>query len=113
VKKSIRIREWVKVGISPEGEIFEPAQGELGGVRLTVPTEDTEKVFDPASPKTLSLKLKKLRESKSMTQDKLAEATGLSQALLSQLESGMHKTLNTKTIKALAKALDVSEDFFI
>jgi len=47
--------------------------------------------------------LKRLRKREGMSQDDLAEASGVSQQLISQLERGVNST--TKTLPALAKAL--------
>ena len=53
-----------------------------------------------------SIQLKKLRKSKSFSQAKLAELSALSQAYISELESG-EKQPTLKVIKKLAKALEV------
>jgi len=54
----------------------------------------------------LSANLKRIRESKRLSQAKLANASGVSQQLISQIESGKNTT--TKELPKLAAALDVS-----
>jgi transcriptional regulator with XRE-family HTH domain len=55
----------------------------------------------------LGKRLKQLRTSSRLTQEKLSIATGLSQTYISGLESGTRNP-SIKTLDKLAKALDVS-----
>ena len=61
----------------------------------------------------LAEKVRVKREEKRMTQSKLAKKSGLTQATISRIESGEVKQLKSEAIKALAKALDVTEDFLM
>lgn len=55
---------------------------------------------------SLAANLKKFREEKELSQPKLAEASGVSQQLISQIERGVNNS--TKNLPALAKALGVT-----
>ena len=58
-------------------------------------------------------KIKMLRKAQEMTQDKLAELSGLSRQTIISIESGKAENVTTGTLEALAKALGVSvKDFF-
>jgi len=56
------------------------------------------------SPKRFAMRLKRLREAKGLTQDKLAKRIGVSRAYLSRLEMGRHDP-PLSTLRRLAKAL--------
>ena len=51
--------------------------------------------------------LKALREKKRMTQDELAEKSGVSRVTISKLESGAQRVTTNTTIIKLARALNV------
>jgi transcriptional regulator with XRE-family HTH domain len=53
------------------------------------------------------------RRSKGWTQRELSQMAGISQPLLSQLESGITKVPSVKTIRLLARALGMSVDALI
>ncbi len=55
----------------------------------------------------LGQKVKELRVSKGMTQQRLAEKAEVSHSLISALESGRRKYVSAQDIERLAKALDV------
>lgn len=59
-------------------------------------------------------KLKEIRASKKMSQEKLAELSGVSRTIISELESGKRTNTSTDTIRKIADALEVSvsEIFF-
>ena len=58
-------------------------------------------------------KIKMLRKEKDMTQDKLAELSGLSRQTVIAIESGKAENVTTGTLEAIATALGVSvRDFF-
>ncbi|QDR80571.1 helix-turn-helix domain-containing protein [Sporomusa termitida] len=57
--------------------------------------------------------LEKLRNSKNMSQQKLAKATGLTQGYISELERGAKKNPGQVVIKKLAVALNVSTDMIL
>ena len=59
-------------------------------------------------------KLKIVRESIGMTQEELAKKSGISRTTISMIENNDEKTTSTKTLLALAKALNttVKEIFF-
>ena len=55
----------------------------------------------------LGQRVKELRVSKGMTQQRLAEKAEVSHSLISALESGRRRYVSTEDIERLAKALDV------
>lgn len=58
-------------------------------------------------------KIKMLRKAQEMTQDKLAELSGLSRQTIIAIESGKAENVTTGTLESIAKALGVSvKDFF-
>lgn len=59
-------------------------------------------------------KVKEIREKKGLTQEDLATKSGVSRTIISGLESGTIKETSTRTLKKIAKALDinVSDIFF-
>lgn len=57
--------------------------------------------------KRLSVRLKRLREERELTQEKLAKRSGVSHGYLARLEIGMHDP-SLSTLAKLAKALKVS-----
>ena len=62
--------------------------------------------------KTLSERLKMLRMEKQMTQNELAQATGLSQSAIGYWENGQ-RIPNALAVIALAKFFHVSIDYLI
>ena len=58
----------------------------------------------------MGYKIKEVRESKRMTQEELAEKSGVSRGTISALENGSVRTTTTKTLFKLAKALGTSVD---
>lgn len=58
----------------------------------------------------MGYKIKEVREALKMTQEELAEKSGVSRGTISALESGMARTTTTKTLARLAYALGVSVD---
>lgn len=56
---------------------------------------------------SFGLKLKKLRNSKNLSQEKLAEITGLHRTYISSLERG-NRNPTLLTLQSLSKALDVN-----
>ncbi len=58
----------------------------------------------------MGFRIKELRESCNMTQEELAERSGVSRGTISALESGEDKTTTTKTLLKLAKALNSTVD---
>ncbi|HEX9016549.1 MAG TPA: helix-turn-helix transcriptional regulator [Chloroflexota bacterium] len=56
----------------------------------------------------LGQKVKELRVSRGMTQQRLAEKAEVSHSLISALESGRRKYVSAQDIERLARALDVS-----
>lgn len=56
---------------------------------------------------SFGLKLKKIRNSKNLSQEKLAEITGLHRTYISSLERG-NRNPTLLTLQALSKSLDVS-----
>ncbi|MHB0999634.1 MAG: helix-turn-helix domain-containing protein [Armatimonadota bacterium] len=55
--------------------------------------------------------IKRIRESLGMNQKELADASGITQATISRIESGQVKELKTCSMQRLAKALGVSMDY--
>lgn len=57
----------------------------------------------------MGYKIKELREKKNMTQEELAEKSGVSRTIISSLENGSPNT-TSKTLVRIARALEVSID---
>ena len=55
-------------------------------------------------------KLKEAREAMKMTQEELSEKSGVSRATISGLENGNERSTMSKTLLALAKALETTVD---
>lgn len=55
-------------------------------------------------------KIKELRENLRMSQQELAEKSGVSRGTISSLESGYEKNSNYKTLKAIANVLNTTVD---
>ena len=62
----------------------------------------------------MGFKIKEHRQKIGMSQEELAEKSGVSRAIISGLESGRVTVTSTKTIEKIAKALDkeVSDIFY-
>lgn len=58
----------------------------------------------------LSENIKRLRKKKGMSQDKLAKIADVTHTTLVKLESGVNDNPTVKTLKKIAKALEVSID---
>lgn len=58
----------------------------------------------------MGYKIKEVRESKKMTQEELAEKSGVSRGTISALEDGTERTTTTKTLLALARAMTTTVD---
>lgn len=58
----------------------------------------------------MGYKIKEMREAKSMTQEELAEKSGISRVTISGLENGTERNTMSKTLIKIAKALDVTID---
>ena len=58
----------------------------------------------------MGYKIKELREAMKMTQEELAEKSGLSRGTISALENGIDRTTTSKTLVKLAQALDTTVD---
>lgn len=58
----------------------------------------------------MGYKIKEVREVRKMTQEELAEKSGVSRGTISALENGSVRTTTTKTLFKLAKALGTSVD---
>ncbi len=56
----------------------------------------------------MGYKIRELRELRKMTQEELAEKSGVSRATISQLENGEMKNTTSKTLLKLARALETS-----
>lgn len=59
---------------------------------------------------SLGKKVKELRVSKGMTQQRLAEKADVSHSLISALESGRRKYVSSEDVERLAKGLDTRSD---
>ena len=55
-------------------------------------------------------KLKQIREQRHMTQEQLANASGISRATICLLEAGTEHNASMKTLLSLARALDTTVD---
>lgn len=58
----------------------------------------------------MGYKVKELREAMKMTQEELAEKSGVSRGTISALENGIDRTTTSKTLVKLAQALDTTVD---
>ena len=58
----------------------------------------------------MGYKVKEVREAKKMTQEELAAKSGVSRGTICALESGKDRSTTSKTLIALAKALDTTID---
>lgn len=58
----------------------------------------------------MGYKIKELRELKGMTQEELAEKSGVSRGTISALENGTERATTSKTLLKLAQALGTSVD---
>lgn len=58
----------------------------------------------------MGYKLKEIRESKHMTQEELANKSGISRVTISAMENGVERNTTTKTLVKLAEALGVTID---
>ena len=58
----------------------------------------------------MGYKIKEVREAKKMSQEELAEKSGVSRGTISALENGSTRTTTTKTLLKLASALGVTVD---
>lgn len=58
----------------------------------------------------MGYKIKEIREAKKMTQDELAEKSGVSRGTISALENGIERNTTSKTLLRLALALDTTVD---
>lgn len=56
----------------------------------------------------MGYRIKEIREKKGMTQEELAEKSGVSRVTISGLESGKEKNASSKTLLKLASALGTS-----
>ena len=62
---------------------------------------------------TLGERIKVLREQKGWSQADLSQETGILQATISRVESGVIPSLKSENILKLAKALNTSADFLV
>lgn len=58
----------------------------------------------------MGYKIKEIREAKGMTQESLAQSSGISRVTISGLENGTERATSTKTLLKIAKALGVTVD---
>ncbi len=63
----------------------------------------------------METKLREIRTGKGMSQEELAEKSGVARSIISALENGKAACITTKTMQAIAGALGcrVSEIFFL
>ena len=58
----------------------------------------------------MGYKIKDIRESLGLTQEQLAEKSGVSRTIISGLENGTARATTTKTLLKIASALDTTVD---
>lgn len=58
----------------------------------------------------MGFKIKEVRKSLKMSQEELAEKSGISRGTIVALEAGIERVTTTKTLVALAAAMNVSID---
>jgi putative transcriptional regulator len=61
----------------------------------------------------VKLRLKELRDAKGLTQDQLAELSGVDQGNISKIERGQTKGVDFLTLEKLADALEVDAGYLI
>ena len=66
-----------------------------------------------STSQNLSNNIKRLREAKGLSQEKLARLADVAHNTLIKMESGENKNPTLETLKKVAKALDVSVDDLI
>lgn len=63
---------------------------------------------------TTAYKIKEIRESKNMTQEELAQKSGISRSIISELETGKRTITTTNTLIKIAEVLGYSiKDIFL
>ncbi len=58
----------------------------------------------------MGFKIKEMREKQNMTQEQLAEKSGISRVTISELECGKRHGTTSKTLVSIAKALGTTVD---
>lgn len=58
----------------------------------------------------MKYRVKELRTDKNLTQEQLAELTGISRQSISNIETGNYKDINGSTLMSIAKALNCKTD---
>lgn len=58
----------------------------------------------------MGYKIKEFRQKQKMSQEALAKKSGVCRATISALENGTERTTTTKTLLAIAQALDTTVD---
>lgn len=58
----------------------------------------------------MGYKIKEIREARAMTQEELAEKSGISRVTISGLENGTERNTTSKTLVRIASALGVTVD---
>lgn len=58
----------------------------------------------------MGYKIREIREQKNMTQEELAEKSGVSRVTISMLENQIDRATSTKTLLKIAEALDTTVD---
>lgn len=58
----------------------------------------------------MGYRIKELRQEKKMSQEELAEKSGVSRTTISNIENGTDKTVMSSTLMNLAKALETTVD---
>lgn len=58
----------------------------------------------------MEIRIREIREEKGMTQEELATKSGVSRQTISALENGTERSVLSKTLVAIAEALDTTVD---
>lgn len=58
----------------------------------------------------MGYKIREIREAKNMTQEELAEKSGISRGTISALENGSERNTTSKTLLKIARALETTVD---
>lgn len=58
----------------------------------------------------MGFRIKEVRKSLKMSQEELAQKSGVSRGTIAALESGTERVTTTKTLAAIAKAMNVTVD---
>ena len=71
---------------------------------------EADKIIKKAKGAAMGYRIRELREAMKMTQEELADKSGVSRGTISALENGSMRNTTSKTLLKLAQALNTSVD---